>query len=210
MPQSAIGQLQLCRLFGHLLHKGLVAQERIDRLGQTVGELRQVKADLTLYAGWKIDVFTVSYDKNGGSGSIAPSSVEWDGSLVLPSAGAGIVRAGYALSTWNTKADNSGTSYAPGDTLTNVSASFTLYAQWTKLHTVRFYSNYGTNAELSPAQTVMNGESLTLPDTPVREGYTFNGWSTDGSAASGDAAGTPVYPAADTDYYAIWIADAAP
>ena len=170
----------------------------------------QVKADLALYAGWQIDSFTVSYDKNGGSGSINPSTVEWDGSLVLPTAGDGIVRAGYVLNSWNTKADKSGTSYAPGDTLANVSASITLYAQWTKLHTVRFYSNYGTNAELSPAQTVSDGESLTLPDATDREGYSFNGWSIDGTAAAGDAAGTAIYPAKDTDYYAIWVAEPAP
>ena len=78
------------------------------------------------------NVYTISYDANGGSG--APSEqMKYHGidltlSSIVPT------RAGMAFAGWNTAADGSGTSYASGATFTG-NADTTLYAQWAEVAT---------------------------------------------------------------------------
>lgn len=73
-------------------------------------------------------------------------------------------KTGYTFKNWNTKADGSGTSYADGESVKNLTArngaTVTLYAQWkTNQYTIVFYSNGGTG----------NMESITaVYDTPMQ------------------------------------------
>lgn len=85
--------------------------------------------------------YKVSYNANGGSGSMPTTQTKWkDQTLTLSSVKPG--RTGYTFSEWNTKSDGSGTSYSSGGSYTANSAA-TLYAIWieNKL-TVNYYSNY--------------------------------------------------------------------
>src|SRR5690554_3810883 len=79
----------------------------------------------TLYAQWTPTGNTVTFNANGGTGSMTPQ---------LDCAPANLnnntfIYAGYSFNSWNTAADGSGTSYADGATY-NFSADITLYAQW--------------------------------------------------------------------------------
>lgn len=69
---------------------------------------------------------TVQYDANGGTG-IAPATQTGAASYTV--AANTFSRTGYTFKNWNTKADGTGTSYAPGSTITT---SASLYAQWTQ------------------------------------------------------------------------------
>ena len=73
-------------------------------------------------------------------------------------------------------------------------------------HTVSYNANNGNNPPKS--QTKWNGEALTLSDTvPIRTGYTFLGWSTNGAAASATyAAGSSYTANAGAALYAVWEA----
>ena len=76
--------------------------------------------------------YTVDYDANGGKGSHTDTGLTSGSEYnvrTLPATG--ITRDGYTFKGWNTKADGSGTSYAPGDTIT-ITEDLTLYAQWEK------------------------------------------------------------------------------
>lgn len=79
---------------------------------------------------------TVSYDANGGSGSIASftkfySEVGEEAYYEILSDGSGFSKAGYRVTGWNTMPDGSGTSYPlSGDYTANETTSVTLYAQW--------------------------------------------------------------------------------
>ena len=111
--------------------------------------------NVTLYAIWN-PTYTISYDSNGGSGSPAEQIKEHDVALTLSynrpsransSAESYIVTldanggdmattyltaertTSYSFKNWNTKADGSGTDYAPGRGYYE-NASVTLYAQW--------------------------------------------------------------------------------
>ena len=79
---------------------------------------------------------TVSYDANGGSGSIASftkfySEVGEEAYYETLSDGSGFSKAGYRVAEWNTMPDGSGTSYPlSGDYTANETTAVTLYAQW--------------------------------------------------------------------------------
>ena len=88
--------------------------------------------NVTLTAKWKANTFTITFDKNGGTGTMADQTANY-GSAVILSANT-FVREGYAFKGWNTKADGTGTNYADKasvtitDPLTN--NAITLYAVW--------------------------------------------------------------------------------
>ena len=79
---------------------------------------------------------TVSYDANGGSGSIASftkfySEVGETAYYETLSDGSGFSKAGYYITEWNTMPDGSGTSYPLSGAYTaNGTTAVTLYAQW--------------------------------------------------------------------------------
>ncbi len=78
-------------------------------------------------AGKGASTYTITYNANGGSGAPAAQTVNVGTtptlSTTVPS------RSGFSFLSWNTAANGSGTSYAPGATYTG-GASVTLYAQW--------------------------------------------------------------------------------
>ena len=90
----------------------------------------------TLYAHWTANTGeTVTYDGNTSTGGTVPtdatSYTTGDTVTVLANSGT-LVKAGYAFNDWNTQAGGGGTSYAASGAATfTISASTTLYAQWT-------------------------------------------------------------------------------
>ena len=79
---------------------------------------------------------TVTFDANGGSGTMEPQTAAADKAFSLnPNA---FTRQGYVFTGWNTQADGQGTAYADGATLT-LSADLTLYAQWRAVRLVDVY-----------------------------------------------------------------------
>lgn len=73
----------------------------------------------------------VSYNANGGAGSVKDDAAYAVGDTVTVKAGTGLVPpTGKTFSGWNTKADGTGTSYAAAATFT-AAIDLTLYAQYT-------------------------------------------------------------------------------
>ena len=74
---------------------------------------------------------TVTFNANSGvaAGQVPASQAVTRGtSIMLPGQG-GLVKAGYVLDSWNTRADGTGTRYAPGSFFT-VPGNVTLFAIW--------------------------------------------------------------------------------
>lgn len=87
-------------------------------------------ADATLSAVWQANTVQISYNANGGQGSIANQTKTYGQTLNL-SNGAGFTRTNHSLVKWNTKADGTGTDYALSQQLgTTFLTPLTLYAQW--------------------------------------------------------------------------------
>lgn len=155
-------------------------------------------ATVTLYAQWKRDTYTVTFQANATDavGSMDPESVPTnEGWLVV---GCGFTRAGYTFTAWNTKADGTGYSYDAGATvsaLADKDATVTLYAQWSPIsYTIAFDANVPANASTADQLTgTMSEQRLTygqsaalVTNTFLLPGYEFTGWNTeaDGTGAS--------------------------
>ena len=117
-------------------------------LGQTV----TLTSSLTLYPQWTaVGTVVVTFAANGGSGSVSSLSASVGSSVLLPTPSS-LVRPGYTLTSWNTAANGSGTSYTPGQSIT-LSRSLKLYAQWKATPAVLLYGGVGLFAGNSSVLT---------------------------------------------------------
>jgi uncharacterized repeat protein (TIGR02543 family) len=86
----------------------------------------------TLTARFSANSYTVAFDANGGTGTMAGQPMTYGVAQRL--AASAFARAGYTFAGWNTRADGTGTAYADGATVESLAAedgaTVTLYAQW--------------------------------------------------------------------------------
>jgi uncharacterized repeat protein (TIGR02543 family) len=165
-----------------------------------------ISSNTTLFAQWTaLSPYTVTFDANGGSGSMSDETSNVPAALTANS----FTNAGYTFIGWNTATDGSGTSYSDGDTY-SFSADVTLYAQWTSLPTfiVTFDANGGSGSMTNEANNV---PAALTTNTFIRTGYTFSGWNTaaDGSGTS-YADGATYDFSANVTLYAQWAAVSTP
>ena len=174
-------------------------------LGNLSSALSAVYGPLYLKAVWETEPvnYTLSYNANGGSGSMASQTVTEGQAAKLKTNT--FTKTGYYFTGWNTKANGSGTSYSDGAYATFY-GNTTLYAQWQKYAdpVITFDKNDGSGT--TATQTVPYGESATLnTNSFTRTGYTFTGWNmkADGSGtAYGDRAS--ISPSSNVTLYAQW------
>ena len=143
----------------------------------------------------------ITFDPNGGAGSMEPMSVNPGVNNILSSNT--FTREGYTFTGWNTKADGKGTGYADGATV-KFDVDTTLYAQWTQNPVITFDANGGEGN--MGAQTVNPGVSAALlANTFTRADYDFAGWNTkaDGTGTA-YADKTTIAVSANTTLYAQW------
>lgn len=122
-------------------HDFVVWNDRPDGSGSgrySPGDLYGADEDITLYAQWRLQTSTVSYDANGGTGAPEPQTKYWGTILTLSSQVP--TRKGYKFLSWNTKKDGSGSSFQPGG-LWGSDENATLYAQWQMTTTLYEYEN---------------------------------------------------------------------
>ena len=139
--------------------------------GSTISSSTTVTSNMTVIASWTANTYTVTFDSNGGSSvsSISRTYGETIGSL--PST----TREGYTFNGWTYNGSN-----ASFDT--TVYSNMTLTASWTiNTYTVTYDSNGGSSVS---STTYTHGETLGDLTEPDRTGYTFDGWTYDGSYVS--------------------------
>jgi hypothetical protein len=108
--------------------------------------------------------YVVTFDANGGSGSMTPQSSSTSANLTAN----GFDYSGFSFAGWNTEEDGSGDSFVNGASYPFTSST-TLYAQWTVAPAGGGIQNSATQAaavKLSSAQLAQTGPSvpaLTLP-----------------------------------------------
>jgi uncharacterized repeat protein (TIGR02543 family) len=95
-------------------------------------------AAATLYAVWKANTYTVSYNANGGSGAPGNQTKTYGKSLTLSSTKP--TRTNYNFKGWGTSASATTVSYASGASYT-ANAAITLYAVWELAYTKPRISN---------------------------------------------------------------------
>ena len=126
--------------------------------------------NVTLYAVWNINKYTLSFNANGAEGTAPPSSDnDYNSVVTLPTAGS-LHKTGHSFSGWSETAEGE----AVTEPYTMPLGGKTLYAVWTvNQYTITFVSDGST----VPAITQDYGTAITSPAAPTRTGYTFGGWS---------------------------------
>ena len=169
---------------------------------------------MTLYAQWTANTYTVHFDSNGGTGSMADQTFTYDdgddGYVSLTKNA--FTRTGYTFGGWQNASGNSYDDEASVKNLTSTNgATVTLYAKWNaNIYTVHFDSNGGTRSMADQTFTYDIAQNLTK-NAFTRTGYTFVGWATTstGSAVYADQASVKNLTATNggtVTFYAVWYA----
>ena len=164
-----------------------ITPARLHNADDTYTETAASKAgDTYVYANgkWAIkgNEITITFDPNGGTGSMEAMSVNPGVNNTLTANT--FTRADYTFTGWNTAADGTGTAYADQATV-NFDTNTTLYAQWTQNPVITFEANGGEGN--MGAQTVQPNEATALTASAfTRADYDFAGWNTaaDGSGTA--------------------------
>jgi uncharacterized repeat protein (TIGR02543 family) len=119
----------------------------------------KVTDNITLYAKWAANTYTITFDTVGGS-EIAPITQDYGTVITAPEAP---TREGYTFIGWDKEIPT-----------TMPTENMTVTAQWEiNQYTITFDTNGGS--EIAPI-TQDYGTNITAPADPTREGYTFMGW----------------------------------
>ena len=146
----------------------------------------------------------VTFDANGGTGSVDSQIVSRGSSITLPSLDS-FTKEGFVAAGWSTNKNATYVSYKAGGSFTPTS-NVTLYVVWKEPVTITFDANGGTGN--IPNVITVDGGQLKIPtETPTREGYKFIGWAWSSTAtyASLTAGNTYSYYSGNgTTLYAVW------
>lgn len=119
----------------------------------------KVTDNITLYAKWAANTYTITFDTVGGS-EIAPITQDYGTVITAPEAP---TREGYTFIGWDKEIPT-----------TMPTENMTVTAQWEiNQYTITFDTNGGS--EIAPI-TQDYSTAITVPADPTREGYTFMGW----------------------------------
>ena len=159
----------------------------------------------------------ISYNANGGTGSCGPYNMYSDGTNRLDS-GAGMSNGSNRLTSWNTKPDGSGATYALNGTINgrpdgiSEGGTLTLYAMWSSRSTVTVTLDaQGGTLNAASSRVYDSGDAYgALPEPFMPSGigkdYYFGGWYTDPSyTESSRVFETTAVRSTDHTLYARWI-----
>lgn len=159
-------------------------------------------SNLTLYAVWKANKYSIEYDANGGSGAPATQTKEHGKSIFLSSKEP--VRTGYNFLGWSKSETATYALYSSGEEFF-ADEDTKLYAVWDiKKYRIDYNANGGSG--VPSTQTKEHGKSIFLSKTmPTRTGYDFLGWSTDpGATTATYNTGSEYEKNSDLTLYAVW------
>lgn len=119
----------------------------------------KVTDNITLYAKWAANTYTITFDTAGGS-EIAPITQDYGTVITAPEAP---TREGYTFIGWDKEIPT-----------TMPAENMTVTAQW-KINRYTITFDTAGGSEVAPI-TQDYGTAITAPADPTREGYAFMGW----------------------------------
>ena len=137
-------------------------------------------ASVTLYAIWKANTYTVTYNANGGSGAPSKQTKIYGVNLTISSTKP--TRTGYTFLGWATTSTGS-VAYQPSSTYTK-NASITLYAVWSIIKYSVTFNAKSNGGKITPdnldTKTYQVNYGSVLSTIPIasKNNYEFLGWYT--------------------------------
>lgn len=175
---TALGTLPTCTRTGYTFLGWYTASSG----GTKISTTTVVTKDITYYAQWSINSYTLTFNPNGGTVTPTSKNLEYNsayGTLPTPTK-ASDAQYTYTFAGWYTAATEgtqvtAATKMAAKDT--------TVYAHWTsntRSYTVSYQTTYGTlnRTSQSVAYNSKGSCTLTMPDNTAEFTYTFVGWYT--------------------------------
>lgn len=175
---AALGTLPTCSRTGYTFLGWYTASSG----GTKISTTTVVTKDITYYAQWSINSYTLTFNPNGGTVTPTSKDLEYNsayGTLPTPTR-ASDAQYTYTFAGWYTAATGgtqvtAATKMAAKDT--------TVYAHWTsntRSYTVSYQTTYGTlnRTSQSVAYNSKGSCTLTMPDNTAEFTYTFVGWYT--------------------------------
>ena len=157
-------------------------------------------ADLTLYAIWAPDFSTITFNANGGEGTMAPQVV--DNNIPTALNKNTFTREGYLFLGWGSSASSAYNAYSDEGQITTA-ANRTLYARWAKAITITFDAGEGFGT-MEPQIVAENTYTALNPNTFLHETKGFNYWSLTPNGERAYYATSSVKLTADITLYAVW------
>lgn len=197
--------------------KGATEIEFADR-ASVINLTAENGGEVTLYAVWRANTYTVTFDPNyeGGTGSMSDMTFTY-GTAQNLSANA-FARTGYTFAGWATEEGATEDKYANGASVSNLTevngGTVTLYAVWTaNSYTVHFDANGGEGEMLAQDDFTYDTAKNLTKNAFTRTGYTFKGWARNAGATQAEFAdGASVSNltsrnGATVTLYAVWEAN---
>lgn len=157
------------------------------------GEKIDVNENMTIKAIWKgkaPDTCLVTFDPDGGTGSMASRTVKKGAKLTLPDCEF-TPPEGKTFDKWDVG--------SPGEQI-EVTGDMVVKAVWKWLnYTVTFETDGGS---IVPTQVIQHGNKANKPVNPTKEGYSFEGWFTDKECKNAFDFDTPI--TGNITLYAKW------
>lgn len=175
---TALGTLPTCSRTGYTFLGWYTASSG----GTKISTTTVVTKDITYYAQWSINSYTLTFNPNGGTVTPTSKDLEYNsayGTLPTPTR-ASDAQYTYTFAGWYTAATG-GTQVTA--TTKMAAKDTTVYAHWTsntRSYTVSYQTTYGTlnRTSQSVAYNSKGSCTLTMPDNTAEFTYTFVGWYT--------------------------------
>ena len=175
---TALGTLPTCSRTGYTFLGWYTASSG----GTKISTTTVVTKDITYYAQWSINSYTLTFNPNGGTVTPTSKDLEYNsayGTLPTPTR-ASDAQYTYTFAGWYTAATE-GTQVTA--TTKMAAKDTTVYAHWTsntRSYTVSYKTTYGTlnRTSQSVAYNSKGSCTLTMPNNTAEFTYTFVGWYT--------------------------------
>ncbi len=154
--------------------------------------------NVTFFAVWTPVNYTITFNANGGTGTMAAMTFTVAGKAVTANT---FTRANYTFAGWSKTA--AGAVAVANQANYNTAGNVTFYAVWTPVdYTITFNANGGTGTMANQVFTVV-GEAVNA-NTFTRANYTFAGWSKSAAGAVAVANQANYNTAGNVTFYAVW------
>ncbi|MBO4855184.1 InlB B-repeat-containing protein [Candidatus Saccharibacteria bacterium] len=165
------------------------------------------KTSITLYAIWKSNTYTITYNANGGTGAPAAQTATAGQATKLSTVKP--TKSNHSFLGWATSQTATTAQYTAGASYTG-NSNITLFAVWKENQapvvqtiTITYDANGGQNAPAATTGEV--GKIVLSRQSPTRTYFTFLGWSTSKSAnAASYQPGASYTGKTSITLYAVW------